>query len=191
LTPKTVGVLALQGDVREHVLTLKSLGVAVVEVKTPEQLARIDALVIPGGESTTISKLAEIFGMYEPIRQAIAEGLPVLGTCAGLIMLGTILDPASGQKSFGGIDVHIRRNAFGNQNDSFEADLKVSGIESPVHAAFIRAPIVESAGPNVEVIAKLADGRIVGVRQGKCIGISFHPEVTGENRIHKLLIDSI
>ena len=176
---------------REHMLTLKSLGVVVVEVKTPEQLAKIDALVIPGGESTTISKLAEIFGMYEPIRKAIAAGLPVLGTCAGLIMLGNILDPASGQKSFGGIDVEIRRNAFGNQNDSFEADLQVSGIESPVHAAFIRAPIVESAGPSVEVIAKLADGRIVGVRQGKCIGISFHPEVTGENRIHKLLIDSI
>jgi 5'-phosphate synthase pdxT subunit len=191
LTAKTVGVLALQGDVREHVSTLKSLGVDVIEVKKPEQLAIIDALVIPGGESTTISKLSEIFGMYEPIRKSIAGGLPVLGTCAGLIMLGNIQDPASGQKSFGGLDVKIRRNAFGNQNDSFEADLQVSGIETPVHAAFIRAPIVESAGSEVEVIAKLDDGRIVGVRQGKCIGISFHPEVTGENRIHKLLIDSI
>ncbi len=176
---------------REHVSTLKSLGVDVIEVKKPEQLAIIDALVIPGGESTTISKLSEIFGMYEPIRKSIAGGLPVLGTCAGLIMLGNIQDPASGQKSFGGLDVKIRRNAFGNQNDSFEADLQVSGIETPVHAAFIRAPIVESAGSEVEVIAKLDDGRIVGVRQGKCIGISFHPEVTGENRIHKLLIDSI
>ncbi len=191
MASKTVGVLALQGDVREHVHTLESLGVAVLEVKTPEQLGRVDALVIPGGESTTISKLSEIFGMYEPIRAAIASGLPVLGTCAGLIMLGNIQDPASGQKSFGGLDVQIRRNAFGNQNDSFEADLQVAGIDSPVHAAFIRAPIVESAGAGVEVIAKLEDGRIVGVRQGRCIGISFHPEVTGENRIHKLLIDII
>ncbi len=176
---------------REHVHTLESLGVAVLEVKTPEQLGRVDALVIPGGESTTISKLSEIFGMYEPIRAAIASGLPVLGTCAGLIMLGNIQDPASGQKSFGGLDVQIRRNAFGNQNDSFEADLQVAGIDSPVHAAFIRAPIVESVGAGVEVLAKLEDGRIVGVRQGRCIGISFHPEVTGENRIHKLLIDII
>lgn len=188
---KVVGVLALQGDVREHLQTLKSLGVEVLEVKTPDQLANVDALVIPGGESTTISKLSEIFGMYQPLREAISSGLPVLGTCAGLIMLGKILDPASDQKSFGGLDVSIRRNAFGNQNDSFEADLQVTGISGPVHAAFIRAPIVETVGPGVEVIARLDDGRIVGVRQGKCIGISFHPEVTGENRIHKLLIDSI
>jgi 5'-phosphate synthase pdxT subunit len=191
LSNKTVGVLALQGDVREHVHTLQQLGVNVVEVKTPQQLASVDALVIPGGESTTISKLSEIFDMYEPIKKAIASGLPVLGTCAGLIMLGNIQDPASGQKSFGGLDVQIRRNAFGNQNDSFEADLAVSGIDGLVHAAFIRAPIVASTGPGVDVIAKLDDGRVVGVRQGKCIGISFHPEVTGETRIHKLLIDSI
>lgn len=176
---------------REHVQTLKQLGVNVVEVKTPTQLAAVDALVIPGGESTTISKLSEIFGMYQPICDAIASGLPVLGTCAGLIMLGNIQDPASGQKSFGGLDVVIRRNAFGNQNDSFEADLAVVGVEGTVHAAFIRAPIVAAVGEGVEVIAKLDDGRIVGVRQGKCIGISFHPEVTGETRIHKLLIDMI
>jgi 5'-phosphate synthase pdxT subunit len=191
LTTKTVGVLALQGDVREHVQTLKQLDVNVVEVKKQQQLNEIDALVIPGGESTTISKLSEIFGIFQPIRDAIAGGLPVLGTCAGLIMLGNIQDPSSGQKSFGGLDVSIRRNAFGNQNDSFEADLQVTGIPGSVHAAFIRAPIVESVGPGVEVIAKLEDGRIVGVRQGNCIGISFHPEVTGETRIHKLLIDSI
>ena len=188
---KVVGVLALQGDVREHLNTLQTLGVSAVEVKTPSQLAGVEALVIPGGESTTISKLSEIFGMYQPLRDAIAAGLPVLGTCAGLIMLGKIIDPASDQKSFGGLDVSIRRNAFGNQNDSFESELQVTGIEGLVHAAFIRAPIVESVGPGVEVIARLDDGRIVGVRQGKCIGISFHPEVTGENRIHKLLIDSI
>lgn len=191
MTTKTVGVLALQGDVREHVQTLKQLDVNVVEVKKQQQLNEIDALVIPGGESTTISKLSEIFGIFQPIRDAIAGGLPVLGTCAGLIMLGNIQDPSSGQKSFGGLDVSIRRNAFGNQNDSFEADLQVTGIPGSVHAAFIRAPIVESVGPGVEVIARLDDGRIVGVRQGNCIGISFHPEVTGETRIHKLLIDSI
>ncbi|MFM6977642.1 MAG: pyridoxal 5'-phosphate synthase glutaminase subunit PdxT [Micrococcales bacterium] len=188
---KIVGVLALQGDVREHKQTLESLGVEVREVRTPDELSKVDALVIPGGESTTISKLSEIFGMLEPIREAISSGLPVLGTCAGLIMLGRILDPASDQKSFGGLNVAIRRNAFGNQNDSFEADIDVVGIDGPIHAAFIRAPIVESVDPGVEVIAKLGDGRIVGVRQGKCIGISFHPEVTGDNRIHKLLVDSI
>lgn len=176
---------------REHKQTLESLGVEVREVRTPDELSKVDALVIPGGESTTISKLSEIFGMLEPIREAISSGLPVLGTCAGLIMLGRILDPASDQKSFGGLNVAIRRNAFGNQNDSFEADIDVVGIDGPIHAAFIRAPIVESVDPGVEVIAKLGDGRIVGVRQGKCIGISFHPEVTGDNRIHKLLVDSI
>ena len=129
--------------------------------------------------------------MYEPLRAAIAGGLPVLGTCAGLIMLGHIQDPASGQKSFGGLDVAVRRNAFGTQNDSFEADLDVVGLDHPLHAAFIRAPIVETIGSGVEVICRLPDGRIVGVRQGKAIGISFHPEVTGDNRIHRLLVDSI
>lgn len=188
---KLVGVLALQGDVREHIHTLLTLDVDVLEVKTPDQLRSVDALIIPGGESTTISKLSEIFAMYQPICDAIAGGLPVLGTCAGLIMLGNILDPASGQKSFGGLDVSIRRNAFGNQNDSFEADIAVTGVQGTVHAAFIRAPVVEEVGPGVEVIARLNDGRVVGVREGKCIGISFHPEVTGENRIHKLLIDLI
>ncbi|MEY4320075.1 MAG: hypothetical protein RLZZ471_16 [Actinomycetota bacterium] len=191
MTRKTVGVLALQGDVREHVLTLRQLDVDVIEVKTTAQLAEVDALVIPGGESTTISKLSEIFGMYEPVKKAIANGLPVLGTCAGLIMLGEIADPASGQKSFGGLDVTVIRNAFGNQNDSFEADLDVAGVPGLVHAAFIRAPIVDRVGNGVEVIAKLKDGRVVGVKQGKVIGISFHPEVTGETRIHQLLIDLI
>lgn len=176
---------------REHVQILKHFDVDVLEVKTLQALSKVDALIIPGGESTTISKLAEIFGLYEPIKNAIAGGLPVLGTCAGLIMMGNIKDPASGQKSFGGLDVTVVRNAFGNQNDSFEADLNVIGVSGPIHAAFIRAPIVEKIGPGVEVLAQLDDGRIVGVRQGKCIGISFHPEVTGETRVHKLLIDSI
>lgn len=163
-----------------------------IEVKTPAQLASVNALVIPGGESTTIYKLAEIFGMLEPLRSAIKGGLPVLGTCAGLILLSReIIDPASGQQTFGGLDAVVKRNAFGNQNDSFETTLTVEGVTEPVHAAFIRAPIIASVGPDAQVIAKLPDGRIVGVRQGRVIGISFHPEVVGDARIHQLLLDAI
>jgi 5'-phosphate synthase pdxT subunit len=192
LSQKTVGVLALQGDVREHAAVLDALGCRVVLVKKPEQLEEIQALVIPGGESTTIYKLAEIFGMLHPLRTAIKNGLPVLGTCAGLILLSSqILDPASGQEGFGGLNTTVRRNAFGNQNDSFETDLAVTGIDGLVHAAFIRAPIIESGGDGVEVIARLEDGRIVGVRQDKVIGISFHPEMVGDGRIHQLLLDLI
>ena len=192
MTRKLVGVLALQGDVREHVEVLHKLDCDVIEVKTPKQLAGVDALVIPGGESTTIFKLSEIFGMLQPLREAIAGGLPVLGTCAGLILLSReILDPASGQESFGGLNAVVRRNAFGNQNDSFETDLQVAGIEGSIHAAFIRAPIITEVGSGAEVIATLPDGRIVGVRQGKVIGISFHPEVLGDPRIHQLLLDSV
>ena len=192
MSQKTVGVLALQGDVREHAAVLEALGCRVVLVKKPEQLEEIQALVIPGGESTTIFKLAEIFGMLQPLRTAIKNGLPVLGTCAGMILLSSqILDPASGQEGFGGLNTTVRRNAFGNQNDSFETDLAVAGVEGLVHAAFIRAPIIDSAGDGVEVIAKLDDGRIVGVRQDKVIGISFHPEMVGDGRIHKLLLDLI
>jgi 5'-phosphate synthase pdxT subunit len=192
LNQKTVGVLALQGDVREHAAVLEALGCRVVLVKKPEQLQEIQALVIPGGESTTIYKLAEIFGMLKPLRTAIKNGLPVLGTCAGMILLSShILDPASGQEGFGGLNTTVRRNAFGNQNDSFETDLAVAGVEGLVHAAFIRAPIIESAGEGVEVIARLDDGRIVGVRQDKVIGISFHPEMVGDGRIHQLLLDLI
>ena len=187
-----VGVLALQGDVREHALVLRSLGVDVVEVKTPAELESVQALVIPGGESTTIYKLSEIFGLLEPIRQAIAGGLPVLGTCAGLILLSAkIIDPASGQQSFGGLDAVVRRNAFGNQNDSFETELAVSGVAGLVHAAFIRAPLIESVGSEVEIIATLPSGAIVGVRQGNAIGISFHPEILGDARIHQLLLELI
>lgn len=185
-------MLALQGDVREHVATLEFLGCNVVQVRTPSQLAAVEALVIPGGESTTIFKLSEVFGMTEPLRSSIASGLPVLGTCAGLILLAReILDPSSGQDSFGGLDVSVRRNAFGNQNDSFEAELTVNGIDGLVKAAFIRAPIVESVAPTVEVISTLANGQIVGVRQGKAIGISFHPEIYLDARVHQLLVDSI
>lgn len=188
----TVGVLALQGDVAEHIHVLKGLGCNTVEVRTPAQLASVDALVIPGGESTTIYKLAVIFGMLEPLKLAISSGLPVLGTCAGLILLAReILDPASGQQSFGGLDISVRRNAFGNQNDSFETEVAVTGIEANVRAAFIRAPIVEQVSADVEVIASLPTGQIVGVRQSKVIGISFHPEVYKDSRIHRLLINSI
>ncbi len=188
----TVGVLALQGDVREHVQILKALDCNVIEVRTAKDLEAVDALVLPGGESTTIFKLAVIFGMLEPLRNAIKAGLPVLGTCAGMILLSSeILDPASDQQPFGGLDISVRRNAFGNQNDSFETELQVSGVEGLVKAAFIRAPIVERVGEGVEVISNLPSGQIVGVRQAKIIAISFHPEMYGDPRIHKLLIDSI
>ena len=177
---------------REHMVTLNSLGVAVVEVKTPEQLAKIDALVIPGGESTTIFKLSEIFEMLQPLRDAIAGGLPVLGTCAGLILLADrILDGAIGQETLGGLDVTVRRNAFGNQLDSFETELAVAGINGPVHAAFIRGPVIEEVGEGVEVLARLHDGRVVAARSGNALGISFHPEVTGETRIHRLFADMV
>lgn len=192
MSRRVVGVLALQGDVREHASVLRSLDVDVVEVRTPAELACVQALVIPGGESTTIYKLAEIFGLLQPIREAIANGLPVLGTCAGLILLSTkILDPASGQQSFGGLDAVVRRNAFGNQNDSFETELAVEGVSDLVHAAFIRAPLIESVGPKATVIATLPNGAIVGVRQQNAIGISFHPEILGDSRIHKLLLELI
>lgn len=188
----TIGILALQGDFREHQLTLESLGMQTIQVRTEAQLNQCDALVIPGGESTVMQKLAVAFDLFEPLHNRIAAGLPTLGTCAGLIMLADeIIDGIEGQKGFGGLDISVRRNAFGNQLDSFEADLNFKGIDTPVHAAFIRAPIVERVGDGVEVLSKLDDGRIVGVRQGHLMGISFHPEVTGENRIHQLFVDSI
>ena len=184
--PKTVGVLALQGDFREHQLVLSEIGVRNLQVRTIEDLRSIDALVIPGGESTTMQNLATAFALFEPLKNAIAEGLPTFGTCAGLIMLAnTIIDGVAGQRGFGGLDVEVRRNAFGNQLDSFEADLNIRGIEEPVHAAFIRAPIVVSAGPSVDVLCRLDDGQIVAVQQGNILGISFHPEVTGETRVHE------
>ena len=187
-----VGVLALQGDFREHVQVLESLGVETLKVRTLEELDRCSGLVIPGGESTVIQKLAQNYGLFDPIQERIANGFPAFGTCAGLIMLANeILDGIDGQRSFGGLDVSVRRNAFGNQLDSFEADLDFEGVSGSVHAAFIRAPIVEGVGPEVQVLSKLSDGRIVGVRQGNSLGISFHPEVTGETRIHQLFLDII
>lgn len=192
MSTKRIGVLALQGDVREHVGVLRQLDCEVVKVKTMKQLASVSGLILPGGESTTIYKLSEIFELYEPIKDAISAGLPVFGTCAGLILLSNqIHNSASGQKPFGGIDAVVQRNAFGNQNDSFEIDLSVKGIDGPIHAAFIRAPIIESAGPAAEVIATLPDGRIVGVKQGNAMGISFHPEVVGETKVHELFLKSV
>lgn len=189
--PLPIGILAFQGDVREHAKTLRSFGEEPVLVKTLAELKSVGGLIIPGGESTTIQKLSQIFGLFEPIRDAISNGLPVFGTCAGLIMLADqILDGIPGQVGFGGLDVTVRRNAFGHQTESFETDLKFEGIEEPVHAAFIRAPIIESVGPKTRVLATLEDGRIVGAAQDNLLGISFHPEVTGENRIHRHFVAS-
>ncbi len=185
-----VGVLALQGDFREHIATFGKIGAAAVPVRTVRELELCDSLVIPGGESTVIQKLTVAYGLFEPIRKKIQAGFPVFGTCAGLIMLADeILDGVSGQAGFGGLHVSVRRNAFGNQLDSFETNLEFVGVAgSPVHAAFIRAPIVERVGNDVQVLAKLPDGRIVAIRQNKLLGISFHPEVTNETRIHELFL---
>ncbi|MFJ9432271.1 pyridoxal 5'-phosphate synthase glutaminase subunit PdxT [Streptomyces sp. NPDC101490] len=191
MTTPVIGVLALQGDVREHLIALASADAVARPVRRPEELAEVDGLVIPGGESTTISKLAALFGMTEPLRERIAAGLPVYGTCAGLIMLADkILDPRSGQETFGGIDMIVRRNAFGRQNESFEAGVTVTGIEGPVEGVFIRAPWVESVGADVEVLAEHG-GHIVAVRQGQVLATSFHPELTGDHRIHALFVDMV
>ncbi|WP_432116523.1 pyridoxal 5'-phosphate synthase glutaminase subunit PdxT [Streptomyces sp. S1] len=187
-----IGVLALQGDVREHLIALAAADAVARPVRRPEELAEIDGLVIPGGESTTISKLAALFGLMEPLRERIAAGLPVYGTCAGLIMLADkILDPRSGQETFGGIDMIVRRNAFGRQNESFEAGVTVAGVEDgPVEGVFIRAPWVESVGADVEVLAEHG-GHVVAVRQGRALATSFHPELTGDHRIHALFVDMV
>jgi 5'-phosphate synthase pdxT subunit len=189
---KPVGVLGLQGDFREHLQAFDRLGIPAVSVKKAAELSDISGLVIPGGESTTIGKLARIFEVFEPIKLAISEGLPVFGTCAGLIMLAdTITDGIAGQETFGGLDVVVQRNAFGNQLDSFEVDLPFAGIDGTVHAAFIRAPLITSVGSSAKVVASLEDGRVVGVTQGNRMGISFHPEVTGEDRIHSFFYEAL
>ncbi|MDI9885686.1 pyridoxal 5'-phosphate synthase glutaminase subunit PdxT [Streptomyces sp. HNM0645] len=193
-TPGTpvIGVLALQGDVREHLIALAAADAAARPVRRPEELAEVDGLVIPGGESTTISKLAHLFGVMEPLRERVRAGMPVYGTCAGLIMLAEkILDPRSGQETIGGIDMIVRRNAFGRQNESFESAVAVTGVEGgPVEGVFIRAPWVESVGAEVEVLAE-HDGHIVAVRQGTALATSFHPELTGDHRVHALFVDMV
>ncbi len=189
---KPVGVLGLQGDFREHLQAFDRLGISAVLVKRTTELSDVSGLVIPGGESTTIGKLARIFDIFEPIKTAVSEGLPVFGTCAGLIMLADeITDGIAGQETFGGLDVVVQRNAFGHQLDSFEVDLPFVGINGNVHAAFIRAPLISSVGKLATVVASLEDGRVVGVTQGNRLGISFHPEVTGEDRIHSYFYDAL
>jgi 5'-phosphate synthase pdxT subunit len=183
-----VGVLALQGDFREHLQAFARLGVESTPVRTAKELQCVSGLVIPGGESTTIGKLARIFELFDPIKQAVSNGLPAFGTCAGLIMLADqITGGIDGQETFGGLDVTVSRNAFGNQLDSFEVDLEFVGINDPVHAAFIRAPIITEVR-KATVRAQLQDGRIVGVSQGNILGISFHPEVTGDDSVHELFV---
>jgi len=188
-----VGVLALQGDFREHIAVLRGLGADAVPVRRPEELEEIGGLVIPGGESSVMDKLSRAFGLAEPLRDAIAGGLPVYGTCAGLIMLADrILDGIAGQQTLGGLDVAVRRNAFGSQVDSFETDLDIPALgDEPMHAVFIRAPIVESVGVNATALARVDDGRVVAVEQGNLIGTSFHPEITGDTRFHQYFLQRV
>jgi pyridoxal 5'-phosphate synthase pdxT subunit len=185
-----IGVFALQGDVREHLNTLSSLGVEAVEVRNQDQLNSVDGLVIPGGESTTMSKLIDIFALRQPLKDFVASGKPVFGTCAGLIMLASdVLDAASGQESLAAMDVSVRRNAFGSQLDSFEAPVDFDGHSIPV--AFIRAPIVERVGEGVEVLSRLDDGTVVAVRQKNLLGTSFHPEITGDPSVHRYFVGMV
>lgn len=186
----TVGVLALQGDVREHVQVLEHLGTRVVRVRRPEELAMVGGLIIPGGESSVIDKLSRLVGLAEPITERINEGMPVFGTCAGLIMISDrVNDAIVGQQTFGGLAVAVRRNAFGSQVHSFETELDVPALgPEPVHATFIRAPVVEEVGEDVTVLASLGDGSVVAVQQGALVGTSFHPELSGEVRFHRLFL---
>lgn len=197
MSTPTIGVLALQGDVREHVDALERLDARTLRVRRFEELERCDGLVLPGGESTTMIKLASVFGIRDALRAAIADGLPTFGTCAGMILLADRLrDGAPGQETLGGLDVTVRRNAFGRQVDSFEADLAFTPFDDPVHAVFIRAPWIEEAGPDVEVLATVGlpdDGtsRIVAVRQGRLLATSFHPEVDDDLRLHRHFLDLV
>ncbi|MFI1972661.1 pyridoxal 5'-phosphate synthase glutaminase subunit PdxT [Streptomyces cinnamoneus] len=192
MSTPTIGVLALQGDVREHLVALASADALARPVRRPEELAEVDGLVIPGGESTTMSKLAVAFGMLEPLRERVRAGMPVYGTCAGMIMLADkLLDGREDQETLGGIDMIVRRNAFGRQNESFEASVEMAGVEGgPVEGVFIRAPWVESVGAQVEVVATY-DGHTVAVRQGNVLATSFHPELTGDHRVHALFVDMV
>jgi 5'-phosphate synthase pdxT subunit len=192
----TVGVFALQGVVREHLHVLESLGVRALGVRRTSELDGCDALVLPGGESTTMAKLARTFDLFDPIRKRLADGMPTLGTCAGMILLAQeVLDGRADQRSLGVVDITVRRNAFGRQVDSFEADLDLTSGGAPVpggpfHAVFIRAPIIESAGPDVEVLARVGD-RPVLARQGPAVVASFHPELTADLRLHRLFLSPL
>lgn len=199
-----IGVLALQGDVREHLVALEESGARATAVRRPAELSGVDGLVLPGGESTTMSRLLDIFELLTPLRERIAAGMPAYGSCAGMILLASkVLDGREDQHQLGGLDMIVRRNAFGRQVDSFEEDLEFAGVDGgPVHAVFIRAPWVESASPQVEVLARVSDdpevpggeaaaGRIVAVRQGSVLATAFHPELTGDTRVHRLFVEMV
>jgi 5'-phosphate synthase pdxT subunit len=203
-----IGVLALQGDVREHLAMLRRAGAEAVAVRRPEELAQVDGLVLPGGESTTMVKLAKIFDLLDPLRERAREGLPMFGTCAGMILLADRIEGGvEGQETIGGLDVTVRRNAFGRQVDSFEADLELqagvdeagvaaaTSLDGPFHAVFIRAPWVEQVGEGVEVLGTVASGpaagRVVAVRQGSLMATSFHPEITGDGRVHAFFVRNV
>jgi 5'-phosphate synthase pdxT subunit len=195
--PVKIGVLALQGDVREHLSALRAADAEALAVRRPAELDAVDGLVLPGGESTTIAKLARTFDLIEPLRARIKDGLPVYGSCAGLILLADrIVDGTADQETFGGLDVTVRRNAFGRQVDSFEEDVVVDGLDGgPVHAVFIRAPWVESVGPAATALAAVitgpAAGKIVAVRQQQLLATSFHPELMGDGRVHAYFCDMV
>lgn len=180
-----IGVLALQGDVREHRLMLESLGASVVEIRQPGDLEGISGLVLPGGESSVMDKLTRLFGLREPLVALISSGVPVLATCAGMIMLARELDDGiEGQQTLGGLDITVKRNAFGSQRESFDVSLPIDGWQDPVDVSFIRAPVVTRVGEGVRVLASLPDGRVVGVVNDSITALAFHPEVTGEARFH-------
>ncbi len=195
-----VGVFALQGDVAEHLRMLSEVGADARRVRRPAELAEVDAMVLPGGESTTMAKLAQTFDLLGPLQQRVADGMPTLGTCAGMILLAdSIQGGTSDQQTIGGLDVVVRRNAFGRQVDSFEADVSFAGFDEPLPAVFIRAPVVEKVGEGVEVLATIAvqpagepsTGRIVAVRQGPLMATAFHPEIAADNRVHRFFVDLV
>jgi 5'-phosphate synthase pdxT subunit len=192
----TIGVLALQGDVREHLRMLRACGATAVAVRRSAELDAVDALVLPGGESTTMYKLAQAFDLFDPLRKRVAAGMPAFGTCAGMIMLADrIEDGIEGQQTIGGIDMTVRRNAFGRQVESFEADVALAPFPQPYHAVFIRAPWVEHVGVGAQPLARVSSGpavgRIVAVRQGRLLATSFHPELTGDLRVHRYFVDLV
>jgi 5'-phosphate synthase pdxT subunit len=194
--PAIIGVFALQGDVREHLRMLERLGVRAVAVRRPEELAAVDAIVLPGGESTTMANLAWSFDLLDPLRERVRAGMPTLGTCAGMILLADRIEGGvDGQETIGGLDVVVRRNAFGRQVDSFETDVDFAPFDGPFRALFIRAPWVEKVGAAVEVLATVAGGpaagRIVAVRQGALMATSFHPEITDDDRVHRYFADLV
>ncbi|MXQ77125.1 pyridoxal 5'-phosphate synthase glutaminase subunit PdxT [Rhodococcus rhodochrous] len=193
----TIGVLALQGDVREHRSALEAAGARTIAVRRERELDEVDGIVLPGGESTTVSRLLRVFDLLEPLRSRLKAGLPAYGSCAGMILLASrVLDTTEDAEHLDALDIVVRRNAFGRQVDSFETDLPLTGLDDgPVRAVFIRAPWVEEVGPGVEVLATVPDGpaagRVVAVRQGAVIATSFHPEITGDHRVHRLFVETV